>query len=32
MGKDNEINYTINKLKGKYKILKESKANKIIGY
>jgi len=30
-GKDNEINYTINKLKGKYKISKKSKSNKIIG-
>jgi len=29
--KDNEINYVINKLKGKYKISKESNANKIIG-
>jgi len=31
MGKDNEIIYVINKLKGKYKISKESNANKIIG-
>jgi len=30
-GKDNEINYVINKLKGKYKISKESNTNKIIG-
>jgi len=29
--KDNEINYVINKLKGKYKISKESNTNKIIG-